>query len=65
MQENADGSGCFIEVTLNPTVTVADQSMIEKANELHKKAGDCCFIANSVNFPVRYHPCALIPDPPL
>jgi organic hydroperoxide reductase OsmC/OhrA len=56
MQENADGSGCFVEVTLNPTVTVADQSMIEKANELHKKAGDYCFIANSVNFPVRYHP---------
>ena len=59
MTETANGSGHFTEVTLNPTVTVADQSMIDKANELHKKANELCFIANSVNFPIRHHPTAI------
>jgi organic hydroperoxide reductase OsmC/OhrA len=58
MTETANGSGHFTEVTLNPTVTVADQSMIDKANELHKKANELCFIANSVNFPVKHQPTA-------
>jgi organic hydroperoxide reductase OsmC/OhrA len=30
--------------------------MIEKANEFHKKANELCFIANSVNFPVKHVP---------
>jgi organic hydroperoxide reductase OsmC/OhrA len=30
--------------------------MIEKAIELHKKAHEYCFIANSVNFPVKHNP---------
>lgn len=59
MTETANGSGHFTEVTLNPTVTVADQSMIDKANELHKKANELCFIANSVNFPVLHQPTAI------
>jgi organic hydroperoxide reductase OsmC/OhrA len=59
MTETSNGSGHFTEVTLNPTVTVADQSMISKANELHKKANELCFIANSVNFPVRHQPTAI------
>lgn len=54
MVETPNGGGHFTEVTLNPIVTVQDPSMIEKANELHKKANELCFIANSVNFPV-YH----------
>jgi organic hydroperoxide reductase OsmC/OhrA len=56
MIENSNGAGQFSEVTLNPMVTVADQSMIDKANELHQKANELCFIANSVNFPVKHHP---------
>lgn len=56
MTETSNGSGHFTEVTLNPTVTVANQSMIDKANELHKKANELCFIANSVNFPVKHRP---------
>jgi organic hydroperoxide reductase OsmC/OhrA len=56
MAETPDGGGHFIEVTLNPVVTVKDASMIEKANELHHKAGELCFIANSVNFPVKHTP---------
>ncbi|WP_080058098.1 OsmC family protein [Spirosoma aerolatum] len=56
MVETSDGSGHFTEVTLYPSVVVADASMIEKANELHHKANQLCFIANSCNFPVRHEP---------
>jgi organic hydroperoxide reductase OsmC/OhrA len=56
MAETPDGGGHFVEVTLNPVVTVKDASMIEKANELHHKASELCFIANSVNFPVKHTP---------
>lgn len=54
MTVSSDGSGHFTEVTLYPVVTVANASMIEKANELHEKAHQLCFIANSVNFPVKH-----------
>jgi organic hydroperoxide reductase OsmC/OhrA len=56
MVENSDGGGRFTEVTLNPIVTVTENSMIEKATALHKKANELCFIANSVNFPVHHKP---------
>ncbi|MFZ1703917.1 MAG: OsmC family protein [Saprospiraceae bacterium] len=52
----ANGGGHFSEVILNPMVTVTDQSMIDKAIQLHKKANELCFIANSVNFPVSHNP---------
>ncbi len=51
---NADGSGHFTQVTLNPVVTVAETSMLAALDGLHQKANRLCFIANSVNFPV-YH----------
>ncbi|GAA5098746.1 OsmC family protein [Chryseobacterium ginsengisoli] len=60
MTETANGSGHFSEVTLNPIVTVSEESMIEKAKELHHKAHEFCFIANSVNFPVKNIPKVLI-----
>jgi len=61
MVETANGGGHFTEVTLNPMVTVAEASMIEKANALHGKASELCFIANSVNFPVHHRPgCKVI-----
>lgn len=56
MIEKASGGGSFKEVTLNPTFKVADESMIEKAMELHHKAHEICYIANSVNFEVTCHP---------
>ena len=59
MEETENGGGRFKEVTLNPIVSVADQSMQPKANALHKKANEFCFIANSVNFPV-YHKSTVI-----
>jgi organic hydroperoxide reductase OsmC/OhrA len=59
MVDTPDGSGHFTEVTLNPIVTVTKTSMIEKANALHHKANEICFIANSVNFPVHHHPTCI------
>ena len=59
MVNEYSGSGHFTEVILNPIVVVTEQSMIEKANELHKKANEFCFVANSVNFPVRHQPTAI------
>ena len=56
MEETIDGAGQFVEVALQPHVTVADASMITKANELHEQAHHFCFIARSVNFPVTCIP---------
>lgn len=58
MTDTSNGGGQFTEVTLNPIVIVKENSMVDKANELHKKANELCFIANSVNFPVRHKPTA-------
>ena len=60
MTETANGSGRFTEVILNPIVTVTEEHMIAKANELHEKAKELCFIANSVNFPVRHEARAVV-----
>jgi organic hydroperoxide reductase OsmC/OhrA len=54
MEENQDGSGQFTEVILNPEVIVTEESMIEKARDLHAESNKMCFIARSVNFPVRH-----------
>jgi len=54
MSESKNGSGAFKKVTLHPSVIVADESMIQTAYELHKKANQYCFIANSVNFKVDH-----------
>ena len=56
MTETADGGGHFTEVTLNPVVTVKEISMTGKANELHAKANELCFIARSLNFQVKHEP---------
>jgi organic hydroperoxide reductase OsmC/OhrA len=56
MIETSNSGGHFTEVTLNPNVAVTQSSMVVKANELHKKANELCFIANSVNFPVNHKP---------
>ena len=54
MEEDKKGNGAFTEVTLNPVVTVKKPSMVKAAIELHDKAHDKCYIANSCNFPVRH-----------
>jgi organic hydroperoxide reductase OsmC/OhrA len=60
MIENANGGGSFKEVVLNPICTVAEESMIDRAIELHHKAHEICYIANSVNFEVKCNPTCSI-----
>jgi len=60
MEETKNGSGKFTEVTLNPTVKITDANMIEQATELHKKANELCFIANSCNFKIGHKPNTII-----
>ncbi len=54
MQESEDGGGHFTEVILHPLVTVTEESMCERANALHHRANELCFIANSCNFPIHH-----------
>jgi organic hydroperoxide reductase OsmC/OhrA len=56
--------GAFREVVLRPRVTVASASMVEAATAAHRTARELCFIANSVNFPVRHEPTILVADTP-
>jgi organic hydroperoxide reductase OsmC/OhrA len=56
MTTGSDGSGRFTEVVLHPEIVVAHVSMVEAAAEAHHRAHELCFIANSVNFPVRHEP---------
>jgi organic hydroperoxide reductase OsmC/OhrA len=54
MQINPDGSGQFTQVTLHPSVRVADGNETKIA-ELHDKAHRLCCIARSMNFPIEIH----------
>lgn len=56
MIESENGSGKFTEIILKPKILVAEKNMIEKAIELHQKANEYCFIANSLNFEVKHQP---------
>ena len=66
MRVEAAGHGQFIEVVLRPCVTLAraehgdgrpvtDEDLLA----LHARAHEHCFIARSVNFPVRHDPAPL------
>jgi organic hydroperoxide reductase OsmC/OhrA len=56
LEVDFDGSGRFTEVRLNPKVTIANPDKIQLALDLHKKANQLCFIANSCNFPILHNP---------
>jgi organic hydroperoxide reductase OsmC/OhrA len=60
MAETDDGAGHFTEVVLRPRVTVATAGMAQRAPALHAEASAKCFIANSVNFPVRHEPTVTV-----
>jgi organic hydroperoxide reductase OsmC/OhrA len=53
---NRDGSGEFTSVTLHPRVVITDPAQAGLAERLHRDANQVCFIARSVNFPVRHEP---------
>ncbi|WP_138413352.1 OsmC family protein [Sinomonas gamaensis] len=58
MRLNRDGSGEFTDVVLHPRVQLADEDQRALADSLHDEAHHLCFIARSVNFPVRAEPSA-------
>jgi organic hydroperoxide reductase OsmC/OhrA len=62
MQLNPDGSGQFTEVVLRPLVLVASPEMVQPAQQLHERVHSLCFIARSVNFPVRPEPITKVAE---
>jgi organic hydroperoxide reductase OsmC/OhrA len=61
LRVNADGSGALTEVVLHPVVTISAGDLT-LAERLHSEAHRLCFIANSVNFPVRHEPQLRVAD---
>lgn len=59
----SDGGGRFTEVVLRPVVTISAGDP-EVALGLHAEAHRLCFLASSVNFPVRHEPTVLLADVP-
>jgi len=53
MTEDKERGGFFTEVVLRPRVTISADSDAATAASLHDRAHHLCFVANSVNFPVR------------
>lgn len=60
MVEDPERGGAFASVTLKPQVTLAAGGDAALAQALHERAHHFCFIANSVNFPVRFEPRIVI-----
>jgi organic hydroperoxide reductase OsmC/OhrA len=54
LEETSGGGGQFAGVALRPVVTIASGSDPARALALHDEAHQLCFIARSVNFPVRF-----------
>ena len=54
LEVEGSGKGSFKSVELNPDVVIKDSQNIELAKELHAKANELCFIANSCNFPIHH-----------
>jgi organic hydroperoxide reductase OsmC/OhrA len=51
-----DGSGELTEAMLRPVVTILEEDRVAVADAAHETATSMCFIARSVNFPVRHSP---------
>jgi organic hydroperoxide reductase OsmC/OhrA len=56
MREDGKGGGRFEEVVLHPVVTIANAEQIERAEKLHERAHELCFIANSCSVPIHHRP---------
>jgi organic hydroperoxide reductase OsmC/OhrA len=56
MTEAEDGGGRFTEATLSPRIVIRAGDDLDRAVALHHEAHAKCFIANSVNFPIRCLP---------
>lgn len=54
-ESEPSGKGKFIEAVLRPKITISEGDA-DKARNIHDEIHKYCFIARSVNFPVRYEP---------
>jgi len=61
MRQEGDG-GRFVEAVLRPVVTISAGDP-QAALDAHHEASELCFIASSVNFPVRHEPRIEFADP--
>ncbi|MDO5499701.1 MAG: OsmC family protein [Propionibacteriaceae bacterium] len=64
MMEQEGIGGRFTEVLLRPRVTITDPAHVALMPALHEEAGAVCFIASSMNFPVRHDPETLVAHAP-
>lgn len=55
METEPSGAGQFSLIELNPRVKISSGDP-DLARELHHKVPEFCFIARSLNFPVRHNP---------
>lgn len=53
-ESTPDGAGRFIEAVLRPRITLAAGDSAAAADAIHHEIHRVCFVARSVNFPVRY-----------
>jgi organic hydroperoxide reductase OsmC/OhrA len=60
MTLNSDGSGQFSEVVLRPRITVLESGREGEVMALNERAHHLCFIARSVNFPVRHEASVVV-----
>jgi len=56
LEVSENGSGRFTEIRLYPKVIIKQNEKINEALNLHAKANELCFIANSCNFPIVHFP---------
>ena len=49
MEEDGRGGGKFTQIVLRPTVTIADAAHRDRAEALHERAHELCYIASSIN----------------
>ncbi|WP_420141499.1 OsmC family protein [Sphingomonas sp.] len=56
MGTRPDGREAMVEAVLRPEVELAGPAGLERVVGLHERAHALCYIANSVNFPVRVEP---------
>ncbi|WP_231706728.1 MULTISPECIES: OsmC family protein [Tsukamurella] len=59
MVETPGAGGRFTEIALAPRVTVAPGADPDLALALHREAGEQCYIAASLNCPVRHAPAII------
>ena len=53
-ESEPSGKGRFLEAILKPKITITADSDADKAISIHNEIHNYCFIARSVNFPVKF-----------